>query len=150
MGCDRNYVLVVDDQHDAADSMAILLSLWGYDGEAQYSGATALVAASIRSPEAVLLDLEMPGMDGFEFVAHFRGLHGCEQTPIVAVSGHTTAACLACARKLGIDHYLFKPAHLGQLRALLGGLIVARELPHECAEPWLRTKERTVRLAAVY
>jgi CheY-like chemotaxis protein len=146
MGWEQPYILVVDDQHDTADSMATLLCLWGYDGEAHYSGAAALMAASIRQPIVVLLDLEMPEMNGFQFVAHLRELPGCEQTAITAVSGHTSASCLARARNLGIG-YLFKPVDLGQLQILLNRLIVNHELSNDRHEPHLRMNSRAAELA---
>ena len=146
MGWEQPYILVVDDQHDTADSMATLLCLWGYDGEAHYSGAAALVAASTRQPMVVLLDLEMPEMNGFEFVAHLRELRGCEQTAITAVSGHTSASCLTRARQLGIG-YLFKPVDLGQLQILLNRLIINHELSNDRHEPYLRMNSRAAELA---
>jgi CheY-like chemotaxis protein len=123
MDVERPHILVVDDGPDAADSTVVLLGLWGYDGEARYDGATALAAARTRRPSVVLVDLEMPGMDGFQFVARLRDLSGCERTPVVVVSGHTTQAHQAHAREVGIRHYLFKPADPGRLRALLRQLV---------------------------
>ncbi len=123
----RPYVLVVDDEHDGADSMTMLLALWGYDGEPRYCGMTALAAALTRRPAAVLLDIGMPRMTGFEFVARFRELPGCGHTPVVVVSGHTDVVHRARARELGIDHYLFKPADPSLVRAVLEQLISARQ-----------------------
>ena len=119
----RPYVLVVDDLTDAADSMAALLTIWGYDAEATYCGDSALAAMNVRRPSIVLLDIGMAPMDGFTFAAHVRELAGCERTNIVAISGYTTDDYLARARELGIVEYLFKPADLSQLHAILNRLI---------------------------
>lgn len=121
----RPYVLVVDDLTDAADSMAALLAIWGYDAEAKYCGDSALAAMHARRPAVVLLDIGMAPMDGFTFAAHVRELAGCERTNIVAISGYTSDDYLARARELGIVEYLFKPADLSQLHAIL-----CRLLPH--------------------
>lgn len=123
------YILAVDDLHDDADSMAELLALWGYDPAARYDGASAMVAARARQPAAVLLDVGMPRMDGFEFAALLRELPGCERTPVVVISGHAAEACRVRGRELGIDHYLLKPADSAALRSLLGRLL-DRPAPH--------------------
>jgi CheY-like chemotaxis protein len=115
----RVHVLVVDDLVDAAESTAELLSLWGYDATTCDGGAAALSCARLRSPEAVLLDLVMPRMDGFEFARLFRRLTGCGAVPIIAISGYTVPGYAARARLAGIAHYLLKPAGPEQLRAAL-------------------------------
>jgi CheY-like chemotaxis protein len=113
------YVLVVDDLHDAADSMAELLTLWGYEAEARYCGCSALAAVRERRPAVVLLDIGMAPMSGFTFAAEFREVPGCERTAVVAISGYTSEAYQARCRELGINQYLFKPADLNLLRAIL-------------------------------
>lgn len=119
----KPYVLVIDDAADTADSMTELLTAWGYDAEPRYGGLTALAAARDRRPAAVLLDIDMFPMDGFEFVARFRKLAGCERTPVVAMSGHTAEAYRARGRLHGIGHYLFKPVDPAVVWALLEDLI---------------------------
>jgi len=122
MKCNHGHILVVDDDEDTADSMARLLCLWGYDGEACYDGAAALRSAGVRRPAAVLLDLDMPRMDGYEFARRLRELRKGEHVPIVAITGCTSGACQARARKGGIGDYLFKPADPGALRKLLAAI----------------------------
>lgn len=119
MDVGRFRILVVDDIADVADSTAELLNCWGYDALACYDGATALESARAREPDAVLLDIAMPSMDGFEFARRFREPPGRESVPIVAISGYTGLAYHACAREVGIQHYLPKPADLTRLRELL-------------------------------
>lgn len=113
------HVLVVDDLHDAADSMTELLTLWGYEAEARYCGCSALAAVRESRPAVVLLDLGMAPMDGFAFAGQLREIPGCQRTAVVAISGHTSEAHQARCRDLGINHYLFKPADLSVLQALL-------------------------------
>jgi len=74
MDTKRIHILVVDDLPDMAESTAELLALWGYDATACTSGIAALACARVRRPAAVLLDLVMPRMDGFEFARAFRAL----------------------------------------------------------------------------
>lgn len=113
----RPHILVVDDSADQADSLAELLEMWGYEVATRYDGPAALVAAGCRRPAVVLVDIGMPGMDGFEFVALFRDLPGCGTTTVVAVSGYETLASRAA--EAGIDHYLVKPVEPRFLRAFV-------------------------------
>lgn len=108
-------VLVVDDLPDAADSMAALLHLCGFDCDAQLSGAAALDSVHHHRPDIVLLDLRMPRMDGFEFVRRLREVEGCENMPIVIVSGYNLAESRVQARELGIDHFFTKPVELKRI-----------------------------------
>jgi hypothetical protein len=68
-------VLLVDDNKDAAESLALLLSLWGHDVEVAHDGTTALRAAEAQRPEVALLDIGLPGMDGYELA------DGCVRRP---------------------------------------------------------------------
>ncbi|HSQ57528.1 MAG TPA: response regulator, partial [Gemmata sp.] len=102
-------ILVVDDVLDAADSTVELLTAWGYDATACYSGASALECARTRVPDAVILDLAMPRMDGFQFTGIFRGLPQCKSIPIIAVSGYSGAGYFTHAMEIGIRHCLLKP-----------------------------------------
>jgi CheY-like chemotaxis protein len=120
MNDERAHVLVLDDDHDTADSMASLLALWGFESRACYAGPAALDAARAWHPHAVLMDLGMPRMDGCEFARRFHAVPGCGAGVLVAVTGHTTAACRARARAAGVDHYLLKPVDPDRLRELLG------------------------------
>lgn len=125
-------VLVVDDLPDAADSMASLLYLCGYDADAQVSGDAALVSVRDRRPDIVVLDIRMPRMDGFEFVRRLREIEGCERTPVIIVSGSNIAESRARARELGIDHFFTKPVELKQLLKVMESLLDSAA--HDCAE----------------
>jgi CheY-like chemotaxis protein len=115
----RPYILAVDDSPDTADSFAALLDLWGYDARACYSGAEALDAARTRRPDAVLLDIGMPDMDGFRVGRLLRELPGCGMTLVIAITGHTPEAYRARGREAGFDHYLIKPIDPDPLKSLL-------------------------------
>ena len=141
MDATRPYILVVDDLADAPDSLAELLTLWGYDAEPLYTGAAALDAARARRPDAVLLDLAMPRMSGLQFAIRFRELPGCESTPLVAITGHQTLTLQA--REVGIDYYLLKPIlDLSVLKRLLERLTASTEPLCLRAEPRRPRKAR--------
>jgi CheY-like chemotaxis protein len=117
------HILVVDDLADAADSMVDLLAIWGYDATACYSGASALKSACLQRPSLVLLDLAMPGMDGFQFTRLFHEFPGCRAIPIIAMSGYSSLAFRALARDIEIRHYLLKPTDPERLKDLLANEI---------------------------
>lgn len=125
----RIHILVVDDMVDAADTTVELLSIWGYDAVACYSGATALKSACIRRPDVVLLDLAMPEMDGFAFAGLFHELPDCRSVPLIALSGYSSRAYRVRALEVGIRHYLLKPADPECLKDLLARVIVTTVTP---------------------
>lgn len=119
MDTERIHILVVDDLPDMVESTAEMLTLWGYDATPCDSGAMALARARAHRPGAVLLDLVMPQMDGFEFARALRALKGCGAVPLIALSGYSVPASSTRAREAGIGHSLLKPADPNQLKILL-------------------------------
>jgi CheY-like chemotaxis protein len=111
--------LIVDDSTDSADMLAMLLRLWGYHTKVCYGGASALEAAPIFRPQVVLLDIGMPGMDGFQVASGLREMPGLEETVIIGISGHTGENCRFRARETGMSHYLIKPEDPVHLQDLL-------------------------------
>ena len=120
----RVHILVVDDLVDGADTTAELLSLWGYDAIARYTGAAALESARQRRPACVILDLAMSNMNGFQFASLFHELPHCGSVPLIALSGYTSQAYQASAFDVGIRHYLLKPADPECLKDLLARTLV--------------------------
>jgi CheY-like chemotaxis protein len=116
---DSKRVLVVDNLADAADSMAMLVGLWGYDVKVSYDGAAALAVASTYRPQVVLLDVGMPGIDGFEVARRLRAQPALADTVIIGLSGWTTETHRSRGRLAGFDHYVVKPAELDLLQELL-------------------------------
>jgi CheY-like chemotaxis protein len=111
-------ILVVDDWCDTADSLAELLTLWGYDARACYDGKTALELAPAYQPNVVVLDVGMPGMNGFQVALRLRQMHDLETT-IIGVSGYTGKACQASARDAGFHQCLAKPVEMKSFRELV-------------------------------
>jgi CheY-like chemotaxis protein len=72
-------VLIVDDDRDTTDSLAVLLKLWGFQPLVAYDGPAALAVAAAERPDLVLLDLSMPGMDGYELALRLRRQPGRKQ-----------------------------------------------------------------------
>jgi two-component system CheB/CheR fusion protein len=102
-------VLVVDDNVDTAESLAALLRLRGHEVEVAFSGPMALDVAASFEPETVLLDIGLPGLDGYEVAASVRRHHRLAKTTLVALTGYGQEADRLRAREAGFDHYLTKP-----------------------------------------
>src|SRR6266849_3763550 len=101
--------LVVDDNIDATDSQATLLRLLGHQVETAYSGAAALEKARAFRPEIVLLDLGMPGMDGFEAARQLRAMPEGREVLLVAQTGWGQEEDRRRTRAAGFDAHLAKP-----------------------------------------
>jgi CheY-like chemotaxis protein len=112
-------ILVVDDVRDLADSTADLLRLLGYSVRTAYNGRDAVEAAVAERPDVVLLDLNMPVMDGFEAAMTIRCRYASPPPLIVAVSALASPAIEEKLRESGFDHYVTKPADVVQLIELL-------------------------------
>ncbi|MFJ4292614.1 PAS domain S-box protein [Cupriavidus sp. NPDC089707] len=108
-------ILLVDDNRDAADSLAMLLEMCGHDVTIAYDGAEALHVAPRCRPHVALIDLAMPGMDGFELVRAMRGVAGTEQTRYVALTGFGQPADRQQSARAGFDAHLVKPVELETL-----------------------------------
>jgi CheY-like chemotaxis protein len=112
-------VLVVDDNADAAASLAVLLKLEGHDARVAHSGPSALEAVEQSRPEVVFLDIGMPGMDGYEVARRLRAQHGAAGLRLVALTGWGQEHDRQRAREAGFDHHLTKPVAPTDLHALL-------------------------------
>jgi PAS domain S-box-containing protein len=112
-------ILVVDDNHDSADSLGMLLEALGAEVQVAHGGVEALDAYQSFQPDVVLLDIGMPGMDGYEVARRIRASAGGGRILLVAVSGWGKEEDRRRARAAGFDHHLTKPADFGSLQALL-------------------------------
>jgi signal transduction histidine kinase len=112
-------VLVVDDNHDAGDSLADLLELSGHEVRVARSGAQSLELAREFRPDVGLLDIGLPGMNGFELAARLRAEAFGQAMILVALTGYGQDEDRRRSREAGFDHHLTKPADLRQLTALL-------------------------------
>lgn len=113
-------VLIVDDNADYADSLGALLELEGYRVHVLYDGRAALDWAGEYKPDVVVLDIGMPGLDGYEVARRMRNELGLADACLVAISGYGAEEDRRCSREAGFDHHLVKPVDAGVLQGILG------------------------------
>jgi CheY-like chemotaxis protein len=112
-------VLVAEDNRDAADSLAKLLELFGYEVRVARNGPQTIAAAVDWRPGFILLDIGMPAMDGYEVATRLRKEASCRETVIIAVTGYGQEDDRRRSRAVGIDHHLLKPVASQVLLSLL-------------------------------
>jgi PAS domain S-box-containing protein len=115
-------ILVVDDNVDAAESLAMLLRLGRHEVRTAHDGPTALGVAGEFRPEVVLLDLGLPQMDGFEVARRLRGQAEMRATLLVALTGYGQEEDRRKSREAGFDWHMVKPLDRDALMKLLAGL----------------------------
>lgn len=116
-------ILVVDDNQQAADITAELLGLHGYATAVAYSGLPGLEKARTFEPDVVLLDLGMPGMDGYQVAGALRALPDFDHVTLIAFTAWGDAVTRQRVRDTGFDGHLVKPASLDNiLAAIVKGL----------------------------
>jgi signal transduction histidine kinase/ActR/RegA family two-component response regulator len=121
-------ILVVDDNQDAADSLAKLLKILGHDVRVVYDGPSAIAMSQEQGPDVVMLDIGMPMMNGYDVA---RALRAAETSAVlVAVTGWGHDAAKRQAREAGFDHHLVKPVSESELIQLLARVAADREQRH--------------------
>ena len=118
----RRRLMVIDDNKDAAESMSMLFELWGHEVICAYDGRAALETAVKYRPDAVFLDIGLPGMDGYEIAERLRELPESAHTVLVAITGYGQDEDRRRSREAGIDHHLVKPVSPEALHKLLDSL----------------------------
>jgi CheY-like chemotaxis protein len=113
-------VLVVDDNRDSTDSMVTVLGLMGHQSEGAYDADEALARAAAFRPEIILLDLNMPGDDGYAAIKRLRALCG-DRVLIAAMTGYGQASDRQATARAGFQAHLTKPVDAAQLEALMRG-----------------------------
>jgi DNA-binding response OmpR family regulator len=111
-------VLVVDDNRDTADSLAMLVQMWGHEVQAAYNGS-AIDAVPVFKPDVIVLDIELPKMDGNSMARRLREQKCYDDMLIIAVTGYHDEARRLLSAEAGIDHYLIKPVDPRVLEKLL-------------------------------
>jgi PAS domain S-box-containing protein len=115
-------VLVVEDNVDAAESLAALLRLWGHDVRVVHDGLVAIDEARRQHPEVVLLDIGLPGLDGYEVAKRLRQDAELDGALLVAMTGYGQPDDRRRSREAGIHHHFVKPVEPFVLRTLLANL----------------------------
>ncbi len=118
-------VLVVDDNIDSASSLSELLELWGHDVRTCHDGTSALVMAREWQPNFILLDIGLPGMDGYEVARQLRLDEKTNGAVLVALTGYGAEEDRRRAQSAGFNEHLTKPVDLGRL-----GLILQQKCPN--------------------
>ncbi len=116
-------VLVVDDNEDTAQSLAMLLDVMGYEVRMAHDGLAAVQAADDFQPRVALLDIGLPHLSGYDVARHIREHQG-EDVVLVAITGWGTAEDVKRSMDAGFNHHFTKPADPERLKE-----IIARECP---------------------
>jgi CheY-like chemotaxis protein len=112
-------VLIVEDMSDAAESLAVVLRLWGYEVEIAYDGFAALAAVKSFAPHAILADIGLPGMTGFDLAKSLKADPATSPILLIATTGYADAAAQKISKAAGFAEHFVKPLDLDALRAVL-------------------------------
>jgi signal transduction histidine kinase/DNA-binding response OmpR family regulator len=112
-------VLVVDDNADAADSIAVLLRMEGHEVKTVYDGQQALASSQVFAPSVVVLDVGLPGMDGYEVARRLRELPETRRALFIALTGYGQKEDRSLAAAAGFDHHFIKPADPRAIHAVI-------------------------------
>lgn len=112
-------ILIVDDMAATAESLEAFLRIHGHQVERAADGATAVMRAKVFLPDVVLLDIGLPGMNGFDVAYRLRTDDTLPRSLIIAISGYSQEEHRLRATEAGIDHYLVKPADLNALTGII-------------------------------
>jgi PAS domain S-box-containing protein len=118
-------VLLVEDNVDAADALAMLLEILGHEVQVVHDGLAALEAVQARSPDVMLVDIGLPGIDGFEVAQRVRAIPRCRNVTLVALTGYGSSEDKERTRAAGFDHHLTKPVEIDALQGLVATLAKA-------------------------
>jgi PAS domain S-box-containing protein len=118
-------VLLVEDNVDAADALGMLLELLGHEVQVVHDGLAALEAIQRRMPDVMLVDIGLPGIDGFEVARRVRALPNAASTVLVALTGYGRSEDKERTRAAGFDHHLTKPVEIDALQGLVATLAKA-------------------------
>ena len=112
-------LLVVDDSDDTAEMMSTLLAMAGHDVRTAHSGPAALEAAAAHRPDAIVLDIGLPGLDGYQVAQRLRQDPAMNGVVLIAASGYGQESDRRRAREAGFDHHLVKPVDPRRLQEIL-------------------------------
>ena len=120
--CSGRRLLVVDDNRDAAETLAMMLRLQGHEVRVTHDGPAAIELAGSYQPEMIFLDLGMPGMDGYEVARRIRQHGDLKNVALAALTGWGQPEDRRRTMEAGFDHHLVKPVELKVLESLLNEL----------------------------
>jgi two-component system, sensor histidine kinase len=111
----RKLILIADDNIDLASTLLILLQLVGFEVETVHNGRDAVTAGQNRRPDVLLLDIGLPGLDGYQVARQFRSDDRLRSVFIIAISGYSQDMFPSRYRPGDFDHYFTKPVHFNTL-----------------------------------
>jgi PAS domain S-box-containing protein len=120
-------IVIVEDNQDAAESMAMVLGLWGHEVQIAFDAMAALDLAERAAPDVIISDLGLPGMSGYDLAKKLRQHPTFGRVVLIALSGYARDDDKRRALAAGFDHHLVKPADLDSLAELLGRVQVAAD-----------------------
>jgi two-component system, chemotaxis family, CheB/CheR fusion protein len=120
-------ILVVDDNQDLVNSLAILLQIWGHTVEIAYDASSALEAVRTFRPEIALLDIGLPGITGLDLAQRLRALPGLANLYLVAVTGYGRKEDWQATRAAGFHCHVVKPVDAEALKTLIASFEVTPE-----------------------
>jgi CheY-like chemotaxis protein len=115
----RRRVLVVDDNRQAAESLCLILEIWGHQSRMVHNGPDAIREALSYRPDVVLLDIGLPGLDGYTVAEQLRQLPNQAHMTLIAMTGYDRDEDRNRARCVGFDHHLVKPVDIDALQDFL-------------------------------
>lgn len=115
-------ILIVEDHADTARSLATVVQLWGHQAQVAPNGEAALTAGAAAPPEVVLLDIGLPGMNGWDVAKRLRAMALTPRPVIIAISGYGRDTDRLQSYEAGIDNHLTKPVDPAFLQELLDRL----------------------------
>ena len=139
----RRRILVVEDNQDAAEMLRAVLELWGHDVRTVRDGAAALEAARVLAPDLALVDIGLPGMNGYEIARELRRLPRLKRTRLVAMTGYGQKEDRRKSREAGFDLHMVKPASVSDLEALFEPSRARTEVPGGRMKPGRVAPKRT-------
>ena len=117
-------VLVVDDNVDAAEALGLLLQATGYVARMAYDGVSAVKVALESRPNVVLLDIGLPGLDGYEVAKRLRQDASLDGVVLIAMTGYGQATDKLRSQVAGFNHHLVKPADFSKVQQVLATVSV--------------------------
>lgn len=130
----RGRILVVDDNRDNLEVLATRLRFRGYEIDTATRGEDALERVASKTPDLILLDVMMPGMDGFEVARRIKSDPELPFIPIILVTARSATQDKVAGLDAGADDYLTKPINFAELEARVRSMLRIRELQHELEE----------------
>lgn len=134
MAARGKHILIADDYPDAIDIWAIYLRALGYEVSTAADGAEAIAKAEQLRPDVIVLDLEMPGISGFEAARRLRRHPSTHDIPLIAATGYSHHRQLSLAREAGFDRIMVKPIEpdslVGEIEQLLDRCVSVRQPSH--------------------